>query len=149
MAKYIANITLILLVLLSSMGITVNRHFCQQQLKGIAVLFTPKSCHDSAASHCQFSETTATDKSCCSKKGKQTTKNCCSNESQVVKSLTTLINPQINTNITVDYQLIATIYLVWNQWYNSNTTAFSFHTSKDISPPLQQNIRVCLQSFLC
>ena len=44
MLKAITNIILSLLILVSSTGIAINKHFCKNEIKSVAIYLTPESC---------------------------------------------------------------------------------------------------------
>ncbi len=83
MAIRILHITLAFLIFISTTGLVIQKHYCQNQLQKIALFFSPESCHSSAQkeSPCQ-----AHAKTCCSKKKeKEEQKDCCNNKSEYLK----------------------------------------------------------------
>lgn len=80
----LVHIGLALLVLASSCGIVLTRHYCQGELRSQALFITPESCHTSHSGQttppaCPFH----------AKKSKETgdgKKGCCDNRSAVLKS---------------------------------------------------------------
>ena len=48
MGQKVLHIFLALLVFISTIGVTVNRHYCQQQLRSTGLWWIPMSCHESA-----------------------------------------------------------------------------------------------------
>lgn len=90
MAQKATSILLVILILVVSMGLTINKHYCQNELKATAVFTTPPSCHAMSmpSTNCHFKKAKST-KSCCSKgnnllvKSAATcSKDCCHNESE-------------------------------------------------------------------
>lgn len=71
------------LIFISTIGVTVNRHYCQQQLRSTGLWWKPKSCHDAIKADaklpsCPFHQ----------KKTKDEKRKCCSEESNYVKTET-------------------------------------------------------------
>lgn len=58
MPKRISHILLALLVMISTMGMTVSKHFCGDELIEVTILTTPDSCCDSPTGCCH-NETTS------------------------------------------------------------------------------------------
>lgn len=70
-----------LTVLLSAVGVTVNRHYCQKQLRAVGVWWVPESCHEAATvddslPSCPFHAQNDSDAK----------KNCCEEESEYLTS---------------------------------------------------------------
>jgi len=77
------NIFLAAVIFISSIGVTVNRHYCQKQLRSTALWSMPKSCHETVTLNdklpsCPFH----------AKKSDTEKRNCCSEESEYVKTET-------------------------------------------------------------
>lgn len=80
MAIRFFNITLAVLIFISSSGFTVNSHFCQNQLQSISIFLQPKSCHNHPVIHFN-----ADAKKCCKLKPSRENENCCHTEKNYVK----------------------------------------------------------------
>ena len=88
MAQKATSILLAILILAVSMGLTINKHYCQNELKATAVFTTPPSCHTMPSTSCQLKKAKSA-KSCCSKANNllvtntaTCAKDCCHNESE-------------------------------------------------------------------
>lgn len=150
MLKKAIHITLVLLILGTSMGLTINKHYCQNQLKGIAVFFQPPNCHDliqgqktKGCKHHQTPKTTT-----CKHSKKEDAKGCCSNESEYVHLEENLINPSISQDISPNFEWTAILHFALNESYcsyNHTNVKFQYY-----SPPLLcRDITLLVQSFLC
>jgi len=73
----ILNIILAIILFLSSAGLLVNKHYCQDELKNVAIFVEAKSCHEqqeqAVCPHHQKAET------------EEEKNNCCENESEFLK----------------------------------------------------------------
>ena len=98
MGLRILHLLIAALVFISTIGVTVNRHYCQKQLRSTGLWWMPKSCHETADVNsklpsCPFH----------AKKSDDDKRKCCSEESDYVKSE---INQDIISN---DFSLSAPI----------------------------------------
>lgn len=149
MFKKAIHILLALLILGTSMGLTINKHYCQNQLKGIAVFFQPPNCHDLQSSKtkgCKHHQKAA--KPTCKHVQKGDTKGCCNNESEYLHLEENLISPSISQDIAPDFEWAAILYFPFNYTYISfNHTNVKY---QHYSPPLLcRDITLLVQSFLC
>lgn len=90
MLKKILHIILAMTILLSAVGVTVNRHYCRQQLRAVGLWYVPASCHDAVGQNpdlpsCPLHAASAESEN----------NNCCKNESNYFKS-------EVEKNLLVD-----------------------------------------------
>ena len=69
----IFSLSLALLLLVGSVSVTVNRHFCMGELQSVTLFAVAEACHQEAAPSCPLH-------------AKTTKKDCCSNDHELVKS---------------------------------------------------------------
>ncbi|MGB0930466.1 MAG: HYC_CC_PP family protein [Chitinophagales bacterium] len=149
MFKKAIHIILALLIIGTSMGLTINKHYCQNQLKGIAVFFQPPNCHDllqsQKTSGCKHHQAP---KATCKHAEKGDSKGCCSNESEYVHLEENLISPSISQDIAPDFEWTAILHFPFNYTFISfNHTNVKY---QHYSPPLLcRDITLLVQSFLC
>jgi hypothetical protein len=84
MGLRLLNIFLASVIFISTIGVTVNRHYCQKQLRSTGLWWIPQSCHEMAALNdklpsCPFHAI----------KSDAEKRKCCSEESDYVKTETT------------------------------------------------------------
>ena len=152
MLKKAIHIILALLILGTSMGLTINKHYCQNQLKGMSVFFEPPNCHDLLQSQskkikgCKHHQKAA--KPTCKHAKKDDTKGCCNNESEYFHLEENLVQPSISQDITPNFEWTAILHFNFDFSYisyNHTNTKFQHY-----SPPLLcRNITLLVQSFLC
>ncbi len=154
MNKTIANITLAFWILLSTAGITVNKHFCQKQLKSMAIFIAPQNCHQQENS-CHMAAVRTAPKQCCSQNAATqmtcaatTDGNCCQNESELLKNDTQLISNHIQQSISPDIQVVTLFYTLKTYGFEP-ITSFISKPIIDDPPPLQRDIPLLVQAFLC
>ena len=163
--KVIIHILLVFLILLNSTGITLNKHFCKNSLKGIAIFTEPQNCHNlkKCSNHSIYTST------CCSiknnhliissdakkpcqhltqKKSNQTN-NCCHNESEWIKN-----NAQIISNFIhlyqpdINFSLILSAPVFIDKLKNTTHLSSLFNIKYDF-PHLHHPLYKWVQSFLC
>jgi hypothetical protein len=81
MGLRVLHLLMAALVFISTIGVTVNRHYCQKQLRSTGLWWMPKSCHETTDANsklpsCPFH----------AKKSDDQKRKCCSEESDYVKS---------------------------------------------------------------
>ena len=69
-----------LILFISSSGLLIQSHFCQNQLQSISLFLKPESCHKNVSHHCKSAT-----KKCCKVKPVQENNNCCHNIADFVK----------------------------------------------------------------
>ncbi|MCB0562713.1 MAG: hypothetical protein KDD09_27365, partial [Phaeodactylibacter sp.] len=77
MIQRIAHITLAFLLFISSAGLVINKHYCQNELKSIALFSEAEGCHQEKTMSCPMHAKKSEDNH---KKG------CCDDETEYVKS---------------------------------------------------------------
>lgn len=141
----IIAITLALLMFISSTGLSMDVHYCQDQLKGISLLGKAKSCHEAQASQSCHKK----NKSCHhSAEATQTEKdNCCHNESLVVDKIDLGVsNTQITTFQDIQFDFVAAFVAVYVLNYSVEV---DFQSYQHYKPPLpDRDIQVLFQRFL-
>lgn len=155
MVQQAVHILLALMVLLSTTGITISKHFCKTQLRGIAVFVEAQNCHE-AKSACCVSDLPSTKLSCCSssKQGTQLcntdgSNNCCHNEINYVKNKELLlIQSDIQESIDFEEVVVAILSNIHHFLLEPNSSLSHHHSN---APPLSlhRNTRILMQSFLC
>ncbi len=164
MPSTILHILLAILLVVSSAGLTVNKHFCRMQLQDIAVLVTPPSCHSKAALGLPTAcSAPSAQKSCCSAakipschKAAATDANdeekngCCHNESEWIKTFISQVVPHISHNILPDFESLLKVLLpIILPHLDGIAANASFVTINDPPPLLHQHSSAWVQSFLC
>ena len=134
------TLPLVVLLLLTATGLTIDKHSCQGELRGISILGQAASCHQMAMS-CHHQKAVIDDcANAISDKG------CCHNETQLVKLDSDLVELVLETSLApnIDVSFLA---IFEGLVYPSSTQLFlSF---KNYKPPLlNKNILVFVQSFL-
>ncbi len=125
----IATIFLAGLLMLSTVGVTLNKHYCMGRLKNVAVFEEAKSC----------AEKMGMEEDC--------PKNCCDDESHELR-IKELNKATFDVDLTPDLKLVATITL----FVHSLGAESSLIETPDYTyykPPLiEQDIPILVQSFL-
>lgn len=142
MALRLLHIFLAALIFISTVGVTINRHYCQKQLRSTSLWSMPKSCHEVAAvddplSSCPFH----------AKKTDKEKRKCCSEESDYVKDETNqdiILDDFSLTQPTSDFLISPFILKVSPSVYvKTDYDIFCFHP-----PPKRVSRQVLYQSFL-
>lgn len=68
------------ILFISTSGLLIQAHFCQNQLQSISLYLTSESCHEADAPSCNSSA-----KTCCQQKESTKSDNCCHNTTDFVK----------------------------------------------------------------
>lgn len=133
-------------LLLSSTGLSLDIHYCQDNIRGISLVGTTKSCHDKGVSSaCHKSK-----KSChktSDKVDNAEKDNCCHNESIVIESSDIdASSPHIASIQEVKFEFVAALIAIYIFNYNETTDVQSY---VQYHPPLpDRDIQVLYQSFL-
>ncbi len=139
----IISLTLALLIFISSVGFSIDMHYCQGQLKSISFVGKAKSCHEmdapSAMQNCPHHKKMLADKT--DKKG------CCDDRTVLVQSDIdkNLQNAEIHTSPQLEQCIIAyvSVFLLGNQLAHSTPNYTHYKP-----PILIRDIPVLIQSFL-
>jgi len=142
----IAAISMALLMLLSSTGFSMDVHYCQDQVKGISLFGTAKSCHDKQ----ETPPCHQTKKTCHHKEdgiSKTDNDNCCHNETVIIeKSDLDATNTQIATFQDIQLEFVAAFITVYILNYDVQT---DYHRYAQYKPPLpDRDVQVLYQTFL-
>lgn len=139
-----------MLMLISSMGLSFDMHFCQGHLQNVSMLGKAQSCHEMAkkalSSHCKkmlptCHQNTNSTKSCADN-------NCCQNEKVTLESLDKpFTSPEIkdlsDVNIKVLFALIHSYCLTDYSTLKNKIEFIQFEP-----PPDDKDLHVLYQSFL-
>lgn len=136
------HIVVIFSVLLSTTGLVIHKHYCQDELKSVSFLVEADHCHETAPMppSCPFHSSHDTKNSVPS--------DCCDNEVEYLKSDQDL---QIESNQNSISQTFVhqIVYYVVNEWILSELIC-SFPHYLNFKPPLIVcNVILFLQTFLC
>ena len=140
MGLRVLHIFLASIIFLSTVGVTINKHYCKEQLRSTALWLVPKSCHeakivDSKLPSCPFHA-----------QGKKLPK-CCSDKSDYIKS-------EIQQNITTDdFRLIAPLFTSFHSLLAFEKERFAFVKSDYAiycfhPPPERTSRSILYQQFL-
>jgi hypothetical protein len=131
----ITSVFLASLVLIASIGVTVNLHLCAGRIQSIALFVKAQSCMDVQES--------------CHGTGYHSKKNgCCEEESIVVNVKDTTAEVKVATSITPSFNLIAVILPVLYSIIDTGSTVATPRYAHYKPPLIQRDITVFVQSFL-
>ncbi|MBD3626524.1 hypothetical protein [Cyclobacterium sp.] len=129
----IATLFLSLIVLLSSMSFTLNRHLCMGEIEKVSLFKEVKACKMHA-------------KSCHDDKSESSKKDCCENEQLIVQGQDELTKASIFKQ--PQPEMSAVLYLLV-AYFTVNTVQPDVVPHQHYAPPLiRQDIPVLIQSFL-
>ena len=129
--KAISNILLAVVLLVTSMGVTVNKHYCMGQLKDVSVFHEAESCMKTMKMEM---------KGGCSM-------HCCENITEEFK-VEDFNKANFTTNLAAEYSLLAVITYVLID-FDLISLAESYTHYLNYKPPLiELDIPVLVQSFL-
>jgi hypothetical protein len=135
-----------LLILLSSTGFSIDVHYCQDQVRGISLFGSAKSCHDKEINPpCHKTKKTCHQNTY---SVENTSKdNCCHNKRVLIeKSDVDATSLQLATIENIKIQFVAAFIAVYVFNYNVDFAVQSFVQYK---PPLpDKDVQVLYQSFL-
>ena len=139
-------LSLAFLIAFTSIGFSLDLHFCQERLKSVSLFGEAKTCHDIAASsHCK--KLTSACKATSKQLQEGCKKNCCHNETIVVDSLNAdFTNPQLLTLQTksLDFVLAFVYSYCLPNPISTTSTAYLYY-----KPPLpERDFQVLFQTFL-
>lgn len=141
------SVSMALLMILSSTGVSIDAHYCQDQLRGISLFGEVKSCHDKQ----EIPPCHQTKKTCHRKEdgvGKTDNDNCCHNETVIIeKSDSDASNIPIATAQDIQLEFVAAFVAVYILNYTAPTEYQNFVQYK---PPLPDrgDVQVLYQTFL-
>ncbi len=133
-------------MLLSSIGISMDVHYCQDQLKGISLFGKAKSCHKKQETpHCHQTEKSCYDKEYGNSNADKD--NCCHNETVVIEKSDLDATPtQLATVQDIQLDFVAAFIAVYV--FNYNVRA-DFQPYAQYKPPLpDRDVQVLYQTFL-
>lgn len=130
------HIILAVLLFISSTGFVVNKHYCQNELKSMALFHKAEPCHqDKATKSCPMHSS-----------GEQEKKDCCDDKTEYVKASDEQVAPSFEINLPNIPVLWAAIFVVFNielPALDSNTLHYLTY-----KPPIVLNdLSVLLQVF--
>jgi hypothetical protein len=130
-------------VLISSAGIVINQHFCQDQLKSSSLFVSAENCHDAKKKFCPNHMNMESDEQE-SKSGK----NCCDDESEYISVDNEQVIPsQLDYSIDIDFVVA---YVVA---YCSTITDWEFYLEPTFElykpPPIFDDLVIVHQAILC
>ena len=139
------HIALIFTVLLSSMGFVIQKHFCQNELKGVSVFVKATSCHKNAA-----------DETSCPMHGSekhnhddnQKKKGCCDDKAELVKLDQEFQTESFQIQLQNDPIFLGIISLALRLTSLEEDTSLP-HFLNYKPPLLVCDFTVSLQTFLC
>lgn len=137
----ITAIFLTVLILISSIGGSVDVHYCQGQIKSIAFFGKAKSCHDNEIKQtCHHSK--KSDKSNNSNKKE----NCCHNDKHTIeKSNLDAPNPEFSNLDNFQLKFVATYFVSLSERYHNKIVLNNY---REYKPPLvESDILVFYQVF--
>ncbi|GIV33746.1 MAG: hypothetical protein KatS3mg031_1281 [Chitinophagales bacterium] len=135
----IINIPLAVLILLLSAGVSIDLHYCKNELRKISLFSSAGSCHDNF-------------KSCCASRQQKTCHredhddNCCKNETRFVKYDQQYTVEQVaQVGVKLPVAACGSLALFDIRDISENSTEYL-----NYKPPLiPEDIPVLLQTFLC
>lgn len=138
MIARIAHITLAFLLFFSSTGLLMNKHYCQEELKSVALFAKAKSCQHTKEIPCPVHGTMIVPD--------EDAKGCCNNESEYLKIDTDWVSV-----VVADLDVIAPVTLAILLPTFVEESAFTPMPDSDLPyrpPPLRERL-ARLQSYLC
>ncbi len=138
-------LTMAFLMFFSSVGISMDMHFCQGNLKNVSLFGKAKSCYEleseGISSHCSKKQS-----SCHKKTTAEDHKGCCNNETIDIQLDTDFVDVSVtNLNIQQLHFVVAYIYT----YFGLSTEQFSPSKFLYYKPPLpDKDLLVFIQSFL-
>ncbi len=107
MLRQSTYISLALLLFISTTGVVVNKHFCQNELKSVALFVKAKACHNKKVKKpCPIHGYMMVEEDSPSDKG------CCDDETEIVKNEEEQITPSLSEDIQLTSAFVATLFVV-------------------------------------
>lgn len=130
----IASLFLACLVLVASIGVTVNLHLCAGQVQSVALFVKAQPCKE-VVKPCHGTEHHSKKNGCCEEK------------SIVVKGEDTTAEVKVATSISPSFDLVAVILPVLYSIIDTNAVVATPRYAHYKPPLIQQDITVFVQSF--
>ena len=142
----IIALTMALLVFSTSVGFSIDMHFCQGQLKSTSIFGKAKNCHEMAkmaiCPHHQKKMEAMDDESC-----KEDQKDCCNSKTILVQSDDDKQFQNSNLSLTNNQQQFLFAYV--ESFHFNQPIIATYSENEYYKPPLiQRNLPVLFQSFL-
>lgn len=135
---------LVVLVLVSSMGIIVDMHYCNNELKSFSFIGKAKPCHEPSLKQCPFHNKILGNKKNDSSVNK---KGCCENKTKFFHSDQDQQIQTFDYELTRPFQLFIGAYI--NAFFISSGIEKEILAFTRYKPPIiQRDIPVLIQSFL-
>ena len=138
----IGHIILALLIFISSTGFVLNMHYCQDELKSMAIYFEAEACHqEKEMASCPMHNAE-------NHHGEKESKGCCDDETEYLKSETDQIATASEVEINVNPVLLSALLVALQiELPSIDTQSLQYFNYK---PPLIVcDLPVRLQTFLC
>ena len=141
--RQITSLFLALWVVTVSSGFTIHKHFCEGELKRIAILSEASPCE-----HAQPKVVEASSCPMCKMKQQETPKNdCCENEQSRIELEDTLTPAKVFMDFDKHFQFVALVHFIFSELYSDFPAYYKNYLN--FKPPLvTQDIPVLVQSFL-
>jgi len=130
----IVSLFLAAIVLIASIGVTVNFHLCAGQVQSLALYIKAQPCKMDMPRTCQ--------------KHEQKRKGCCEEQSLVLKGKETNAEVKTATQLTPSFNLIAIILPVLYSIIDLDSSVDTPQYAQYKPPLLEQDITVLVHSFL-
>ncbi|MCB0586125.1 MAG: hypothetical protein KDD06_12465 [Phaeodactylibacter sp.] len=140
MIARIVHINLAFLLLLSSTGIVLNKHYCGAELKSIGVFIGAEPCHhEKAMKGCPYHDS--------GEKGLQKEKKgCCNDETEYIKSDEDKVAPSVQGHLKSFPVLLAAVFVVLDiELPSTDSVTLRYLTYKP--PAAFHDLSVLLQVF--
>lgn len=138
------HITLILIVLLSSTGFAIQRHFCQNELKGVSLFGKAENCHNTS----EEKPSCPMHKSQKHNHNDQDKKTCCDDQVEFVKLNQEFYGESFQLSVHENPLLIGIIFIALRLPSSEDETSFT-HFLNYKPPLIVCDFEVKLQTFLC
>lgn len=138
----IGHILLASLLFISSAGFVLNRHYCQDELKSMAIFFEAEACHqEKTAASCPMHKAE-------NQRDKKESKGCCDDETEYVKSETDQYVQTSEVEVNFNPILLGVLFVALQiELPSIDTQSLQYLNYK---PPLIVcDLPVRLQTFLC
>lgn len=135
LARSIASILLASLVLIASIGVTLNLHLCAGQVQSVALFTKAQPCRE-------------TQKPCHGTEHHSKNNGCCEEKSLVVKARETNAEVKTLTQLTPSFNVIAVILPVLYSIIEVDSSVATPRYGHYKPPLIERDITVLVQSFL-
>lgn len=142
MIQRVTHIILAFSIFFSSTGFVLNKHFCQDELKSVAVFFKAEACHvQKAMKNCPMHAAMGHSAS-------KEAKGCCEDSSDYVKSETDQLNIQPTIDLQFDPVLMNVLLVAFNVPLNTFDKK-AIHYLNYKPPLILVDLPVRFQTFRC